>query len=113
MCARVLPFRRRGLPWSAALLVAVLTIALCSPRTAAGQPLPDIVVAGLTLAPASARAGDPVTATVTLRNQGSGPADASLVGLYLETSSGTPLTSAVPLGTLAVDSLAPGASQQV
>jgi subtilase family serine protease len=102
-----------SLPWTATLLVAVLSIALWSPRTAAGGPLPDVVVSGLTLTPATVRAGDPVMATVTLRNQGSGPADASLVGLYLGTSSGSPLTSALPLGTLAVEGLVPGASQQV
>ena len=109
----VLPSRRRGLPWTAALLTAVLGTVLWSPHTAAGEPLPDVVVAGLTLAPASARAGDTVTATVTVRNQGSGPADASLVGLYFGISSGSPLTSAVPLGTITVDGLVPGASQQL
>ena len=113
MRARILPFRRRGLPWSAAVLVALLGIAAWSPRTAGGEPRPDVVSTGLTLTPASARAGDPVTAVVTVRNQGTGPAGPSLVGLYLGTSSGSPLTSAIPLGAIAVGALAPGASQAV
>jgi subtilase family serine protease len=54
-----------------------------------------------------------VTAVVTVRNQGTGPAGPSLVGLYLGASSGSPLTSAIPLGTIAVGALAPGASQAV
>ncbi len=113
MSAQVFPFRRHGLPWAATLLVAVLSIALWSPRTVAGEPLSDVVVTSLTLTPGSARAGDSVTATVTVRNQGSNPAGPSQVGLYLGTSSGSPLTSAVPLGTIAVNDLAPGVSQQV
>ena len=113
MRARILPFRRRGLPWSAAVLVALLGIAAWSPRAAGGEPRPDVVSTGLTLTPASARAGDPVTAVVTVRNQGTGPAGPSLVGLYLGTSSGSSLTSAIPLGAIAVGALAPGASQAV
>ena len=118
MRARILPFRRRGLPrrglpWSAAVLVALVGITLWSPRIAGGEPRPDVVSTGLTLTPASARAGDPVTAVVTVRNQGTGPAGPSLVGLYLGASSGSPLTSAIPLGTIAVGALAPEPRQAV
>ncbi len=112
MSAQLLPFCRRSSARTPTLLLAVLLFALWPIRTALAQP-PDVVVSSLTLTPGAARVGDPVTATVTVRNQGSGVAGSSLVGLYLGTSSGAPLTSAVPLGSLAVADLAPGAAQQL
>ena len=113
MLAWVLPDQRRGLSLALPFLVAMLGVVSWSPCTDAGEPLPDVVVSAVTLTPGTVRAGDPVTATVTLLNQGGSPAEASQVSLHLGNSSGIPLTGILPLATLAFDALAPGSSQQI
>ncbi len=93
-----------------ALTMALVVCALTAPLGAAAQTRPDLVVTDLRLAPPVARARDSVTATVTIRNSGAGPADAALVALYFAASAQTPLDLATPLGTTTTPSLAPGAS---
>jgi subtilase family serine protease/subtilisin family serine protease len=68
----------------------------------------DLVVSALTV-PASASAGDAVTVTDTVRNQGGGPAEASTLRFYLSTDATLDAADA-GLGSRAVPTLAVGAS---
>ena len=69
--------------------------------------LPDLKLTGLTLSP-TAQAGDPVTATVRVRNRGSVPANATLTTLFITTSPSASLDGLVPATTIDVPALASG-----
>ena len=99
--------------WTTGLAAALVTLCLVLPVRTSAQSPPDLVVGGVSLTPSVARAGDTVTALVTVRNAGRGPADPSTVDLYLARAANASPDSATALGTLTVDALAPGASIQL
>jgi len=68
----------------------------------------DLVVTTLT-GPASAGAGLPMTVNDATKNQGTGPSDTSVTAFYLSTNTLID-ASDIPLGTRAIGSLAPGAT---
>jgi subtilase family serine protease/subtilisin family serine protease len=69
---------------------------------------PDLIVASL-VAPAGVGAGAAFTVTETTKNQGGGPADASMTGFYLSTN-GVVDAGDIPLGSRAIPALGPGGS---
>ena len=76
-----------------------------SPRFGIGTS-PDLIVASVS-GPTSFKQGDPVAATVRLCNQGTAPAGATQVELFLTSSS----AARVPMGTASVNALAPNECQ--
>ena len=102
--------RRSRHLWTIGLAAALVTLCLALPARTSAQSAPDLVVRSVTLSPAAARAGDAVTALVTVRNAGGRPAEPSTVDLYLARTPNASPDSATALGTVVVEALAPGAS---
>lgn len=71
---------------------------------------PDLVIQSLTSVPANPQVNQPVTFSVVIKNQGSGPASGFWVDLYVDTSLPTGCGGQGQVD-LPVDSLAAGASQ--
>ncbi|MBI3245244.1 MAG: hypothetical protein HYZ50_01915 [Deltaproteobacteria bacterium] len=73
----------------------------------------DLVIQNLVVSPSSGVAGASVTASFTIRNQGSGTANASTTNIRLATSSTNVTTSDPLLATVSTPSLAQGETQNV
>src|SRR4051812_37431698 len=82
---------------------ASLLVLIAAPAFAAS---PDLVVAGLTVTPASAKAGDPVKVALGIKNQGEASAPASLTRVWLGVANGA--VNQVLLSSISVEALQPG-----
>ena len=75
--------------------------------------IPDLTIAGLAVRPSPARAGDPVSAAVVVRNSGPVPANPSTLRVYFEATGSAPSASPSLLGTVPVPTLGPRESREL
>jgi subtilase family serine protease len=83
------------------------------PLAAPIQAQSDLVIQSLSISPKSGPAGSSVTVNLTIRNQGSGTANASTTNIRLAASSSNVTTSDPLLASISTPSISPGATNTI
>jgi hypothetical protein len=114
MLLDVMPMQKTKRSWACAAILLAGGTVLCPALEAAAPPQPDFIVESIALSPAGTTDGRPITATVTVKNQGTAAGDGRYLDIwYNRTNAMPPQVGEVGDWWTSVGSLQPGASRTI